>query len=186
MSALSKVVVEEFCKLCDWSYQVWLTHRELFDDNPRAVELQASSGADALQRVCVISHEYSLLQIAKLHDRAITSGKLTLGIDYIMTYGGWSATILAQLAKLADQLNQFQRGLREARNMALSHNDLAAILSSTVLGAFAKDDDIKYFETLQEFVNLVHAEVIGGPWPFDDLVTNDVSALMAMISRERE
>ena len=186
MSALSKVVAEEFCKLCDWSYQVWLNHRALFDNNPRAAELKSSSGADALNRLRIISHEYSLLQIAKLHDRAITSGKLTLGIDFIITYGGWSAPILAKLTNLADQLNQFERGLREARNMALSHNDLAAILSGTVLGAFAKDDDIKYFDTLQEFVNLVHAEVVGGPWPFDDLVTNDVSALMSMVSHERE
>ena len=49
MSALSKVVAEEFCKLCDWSYQVWLNHRALFDNNPRAAELKSSSGADALK-----------------------------------------------------------------------------------------------------------------------------------------
>ena len=181
MSALSRIVAEEFCGLCDWAYQVWRNHRALFDDNPRAAELQASRGARALKRLNTISHEYSLLQIAKLHDRAVTSGKLTLGIDYVVTYGGWSEPLLTKLITLASQLNKFEQGLHGARNRALSHNDLAAILSGKILGAFEKDEDIKYFDTLQEFVNLVHDEVIGGPRPFNAYATNDVAALMAMV-----
>lgn len=181
MSALSRLVVEEFCKLCDWSFQVWLNHRELFDGNPRAAELQKSMGAEALSRLRTVSHEYTLHQIAKLHDRAVISGEVTLGIDYIVRYGGWNQPVLAKLTELADKLNQFAKGLRAVRNKALSHNDLAAILSGSVLGEFAEDEDVKYFEVLQEFVNVVHAEVIGGPSPFDDLVKNDVAALMAMI-----
>lgn len=181
MSALSNIVVEEFCDLCDWAFQVWQNHRALFDDNPRAAELQSSSGARALKRLNTISHEYSLLQIAKLHDRAITHGKLTLGIDYIVTYGGWSEPILIKLTMLANKLNQFEKGLHEARNRALSHNDLAAILSGTVLGAFTKDEDIKYFETLQLFVNLVHDEVIGGPRPFTSSAKGDIVKLLTMV-----
>jgi hypothetical protein len=57
-SAHSPRIVEEFCKLCDWSFQVWLNHRELFDDNPRAAELQQSMAAHALTRLRNISHEY--------------------------------------------------------------------------------------------------------------------------------
>ena len=181
MPALSCRVVEEFCKLCDWSFQVWLNHRELFDDNPRASELQNSMGAEALSRLRIISHEYTLHQIAKLHDRAVVSSEVTLGVEYVVKYGGWDQPVLAKLTELANQLNQFARGLRALRNRALSHNDLAAILSSSVLGEFDKDEDIKYFKTLQEFVNVIHEEVIGGPAPFDDLVRNDVAALMAII-----
>ena len=181
MPALSRVVVEEFCKLCDWSFQVWLNHRELFDDNPRAADLQKSMGAEALSRLRTISHEYTLHQIAKLHDRAVVAGEVTLGIEYIVKYGGWNQPVLAKLTDLAGKLNEFAQGLRTVRNRALSHNDLAAILSGSVLGEFAEDEDVKYFNVLQEFVNVVHAEVIGGPSPFDDLVKNDVAALMAMI-----
>src|SRR2546422_7432739 len=181
MSALSRRVVEEFCKLCDWSFQVWLNHRELFDDNPRAVKLQQSMGAEALSRLRTISHEYTLHQIAKLHDPAVVSGEVTLGVEYILKYDGWDQPTLAKLTDLASKLNQFARGLRAVRNKALSHNDLTAILSGTVLGEFEKDEDVKYFEALQEFVDLVHAEVIGGPAPLDDLVRNDVAALMAII-----
>lgn len=181
MSALSRPIVEEFCKLCDWSFQVWLNYRELFDDNSRALELQKSIGAEALARLRTICHEYTLHQIAKLHDSAVVSGQITLGIEYIVKYGGWDQQVLVKLTALANQLNGFARGLRSVRNKVLSHNDLAAILSGLVLGEFAKDEDIKYFEVLQEFVNVVHSEVIGGPAPFDDLVKNDVAALMAII-----
>jgi AbiU2 len=181
MTAHSAQVTEEFCKLCDWAYQVWLNHREMFDDNPRAEELQRSMGADALARLRTISHEYTLLQIAKLHDRVVVAGQVTLGIEYMVKYGAWGPVTAAKLGQLADELNGFAKGLLTVRNKALSHNDLAAVLSGATLGEFERDQDIQYFATLQQFADVVHGEVIGGPCPFDDLVKNDVVALMAMV-----
>lgn len=181
MTAHSAQVTQEFCKLCGWAYQAWLNHRSMFDDNPRAEELQKSMAADALARLRTISHEYTLLQIAKLHDPVVVAGQVTLGIEYMVKYGAWDAATSATLGQLTEKLNNFAKGLRTVRNKALSHNDLAAILSSATLGEFEKDEDIQYFATLQQFVDVVHGEVIGGPWPFDDLVKNDVVALMAMI-----
>lgn len=181
MAAHSRRVTEEFCKLCDLAYEAWLNHRELFDENPRALELQKSIAADALERLRKISHEYTLLQIAKLHDPVVVAGQITLGVEYMVKYGAWHTQIATKLVKLAERLNAFASGLRTVRNKALSHNDLAAVLSGEALGNFAKGDDIEYFNTLQEFVNEVHAEVIGGPWPFNDLVKNDAAHLMAVI-----
>lgn len=181
MTAHSAYVVEEFCKLCDWTYQVWFNHRELFDNNPRAVELQASIAADALSRLSTISHEYALLQVTKLHDPVVVSGQVTLGIEYIVKYGAWTPEMAEKLAQLAEKLNKFAEGLRRVRNKALSHNDLAAILSRETLGGFEEGVDIQYFNVLQEFVNEVHAEVIGGLWPFNDLVKNEVAHFMAAL-----
>jgi hypothetical protein len=180
-TAHSVQVTLEFCKLCDWAYQAWLNHREMFDDNPRAEELQKSMGADALARLRTVSHEYILLQIAKLHDPVVVAGQVTLGIEYMVKYGAWSAETAAKLDQLTEKLDGFAKNLRTVRNKALSHNDLAAILSGATLGEFKRDEDIQYFATLQEFVDVVHAEVIGGRCPFDDLVKNDVVALMAMV-----
>lgn len=181
MTAHSTQVTQEFCKLCDWAYQVWLNHREMFDDNPRAEELQRSMGADALARLRTISHEYTLLQIAKLHDRVVVAGQVTLGIEYMVKYGAWGTETATKLGLLDKKLNGFAEGLRTVRNKALSHNDLAAVLSGATLGEFERDEDIQYFATLQQFVDIVHEEVIGGPWPFDDLVKNDVAAFLAMV-----
>lgn len=181
MSALSASVVVEFCKLCGWAYETWLNHRELFDQNPRAAELQKSWAGDAMARLSVISQEYALLQVVKLHDRAVVSGNVTLGIDYVLTYGGWPNSVRTHLEALAAELNAFASQLRDARNKSLSHNDLAAIVAGATLGAFTNGADEKYFKVLQEFVNTVHNQVIGGPWPFDDLVENDAGAFLATI-----
>jgi AbiU2 len=181
MAALSEPVVVEFCKLCGWAYETWLNHRELFDENARAEELQKSFAGDALARLSVISQEYSLLQVAKLHDSAVVSGKITLSIDYVVNYGAWSASVRSQLEALQTKLNAFGSQLRGARNKSLSHNDFAAVVSGATLGAFQKGDDEAYFQTLQDFVNIVHSEVVGGQWPFNDLVKNDVAAFLAVL-----
>ncbi len=183
MSALSKCVVVEFCKLCDWAYETWLHHRELFDNNPRAQELKQSFAGDELARLSIISQEYSLLQIVKLHDRAVVSGKITLSLEYIMDYGAWSDATKQKLEPLYKKLNDFANQLRGARNKLLSHNDLATILGGATLGAFTKGDDEIYFQNLQEFVNIIHEEIVGAPWPdFNNLAKNDVAAFLNLIS----
>ena len=181
MPALSGAVVVDFCNVCNWAHEVWLNHLELFDNNPRMAELDKSLAADELNRLFTISQEYSLLQIVKLHDKAVMNGNITIGIDYILTYGRWSDSVRDHLEKLAKELNGFADQLRGVRNKILSHNDLATIIANAKLGEFSKGDDEKYFKALEEFVNTVHEEVVGDPWSFDDLVKNDVAAFLTTI-----
>ena len=181
MHALPASVVVEFCKLCDRAHEVWLNHRELFDNNQRAAELTNSFAGEELERLSIISQEYSLLQIAKLHDKAVMNGNVTLGIDYVLTYGGWSNSVRNHLNELAEELKGFASQLRDARNKSLSHNDLATIVAGATLGEFADGADEEYFKALKEFVNTVHDQVVGGPWPFNDLVRGDVAAFLDTI-----
>jgi hypothetical protein len=90
-----------------------------------------------LKRLLIISHEYSLLQIIKLHDKAVMNGNITLGIDYVLAYGGWSDSVRDRLEVLAKELNGFASQLRGVRNKILSHNDLPTILAGAKLGMFA-------------------------------------------------
>ena len=181
MSALSARVVEEFYRFCNWAYEVWLTHRGLFDNNPRAEDLKNSFANDAMARLSEITQEYLLHQIAKLHDPAVQAGQVNLGIEYIVKFGAWSPAVLAELEQLQVKLNGFAQSLRGARNKILSHNDLVTILSGSTLGAFPAGADCAYFDSLQEFVNKVHSDVIGGPAPFNDLVSNDIAGLLGML-----
>ena len=57
MHVLSAHVVVEFCKLCDWAHEVWLNHRELFDNNPRTTELMNSFAGEELSRLSIISKD---------------------------------------------------------------------------------------------------------------------------------
>jgi hypothetical protein len=180
-SALSASVVLEFCNLCQWTYEVWLNHLELFDGNPRLTGPRNSYAKKELNRLSIISQEYGLLQLFKPHDKAVMNGNITLGIDYMLKYGGWSNSLRPRLEALAKELNDFANQLRSARNKILSHHDLETIVAGASLGKFAKGDDEKYFKTLQKFVNMVHGEVIGGPWPFSNQVKNDVTAFLIRI-----
>lgn len=180
--ALSASVVLEFCNLCNRAHELWLNHLELFDNNPRNTELMESIARPEWVRLSIISQEYSLLQVVKLHDNAVMNGNITLGIDYVLTYGGWSDSVRPRLEKLAKELSRFADPLRRGvRNKILSHYDLATILADAPLGGFDKGADEKYFKDLQEFVNIVHGEVIGGPLPFCNLVKNDIAYFLRTI-----
>ena len=181
MHALSACVVMDFCTLCDKAHEYWLNHLELFDNNPRNTELMESIARPEWVRLSVISQEYSLLQVVKLHDNAVMNGNITLGIDYVLTYGGWSDSVRPHLEELAKELGDFAKQLRGVRNKILSHYDLASILADAPLGGFAEGADEKYFKDLQEFVNIVHGEVIGGPLPFCNLVKNDIAYFLRTI-----
>ena len=126
-------------------------------------------------RLSIISQEYSLLQVFKLHDKAVMNGNITLGIDYVLVYGDWSDSVRSRLKRLATELGSFAEKLQGARNKILSHYDLRTILAEAQLGSFPIGDDKKYFEGLQEFVNIVHDQVVGGPYPFNNFVKNDIA-----------
>jgi hypothetical protein len=175
MHAHSRLVVEQFCALCDKAHEYWLNHLELFDKNPRNDELLESTARNEWIRLSIISHEYLLLQVRKLHDRAVTSGKITLGIDYMLKYGGWSDSVRYRLMELSEELDGLADKLEDVRNKILSHNDLATIVAGATLGEFGEGADEKYFEALQEFVNIVHDQVAGGPYPFNNFVRNDIA-----------
>ena len=173
--ANTPLVVEQFWVLCNKAHEYWLNHLGLFDNNPRNAESMKSVAKEEWMRLSVISHEYSLLQIIKLHDPAIMNGNITLGIDYMVRYGSWREPVRLRLEELKVELDSFAKKVRGARNKILSHNDLSTIVAGTTLGDFDERADEKYFESLQEFVNVVHGEVIGGPYPFCSLVRGDVA-----------
>jgi len=181
MHALSAPAVKEFCNLCNRAHELWLNHLELFDNNQRNAELMKSIASREWERLSVISQEYSLLQVIKLHDKAVVNGNITLGIDYVLKYGGWPDSVRDRLEALEKELDGFASQLRSVRNKILSHYDLATILAAATLGGFAKGDDVKYFEDLQEFVNIVREQVVGGPYPFSNNVINDIAYFLRTI-----
>ena len=182
MAAISARVVEEFCGLCNSAYQASLVHRTLFDENVAADRICASAMGHGYGKLSEITQEHALLQIAKLHDPAVMGGKITLGINYVLTYGGWNFETQGKLAGLAIQLDGFAKQLKAARNQTLAHNDLAAVLAGGTLGAFAQDEDQKYFCVLAEFAELVSREVLGHGFSYERHVGIGISALAATLS----
>lgn len=171
----------EFHALCNHAYDAWITHRTLFDDNPRVAELEEHGMAPFFSRLFSITQEYSLHQICKLHDRAEQMGRTNLTLDYVVRFGPWNATTATVLANQKDQLDKFAANLRTLRNRALSHNDVDAILCGGPLGSFPADADKAYFAELEQFVNTAHEAAFGGPMPFHVMAEGDVFMFLKRI-----
>jgi len=131
-----------------------------------------------LERLSKITQEYALLQVVKLHDPAVQKNSINLTLEYVITYGGWDAETLSRLKELYTKLESLAKKIRPARHKLLSHNDLESILSSAVLGSFQEGADNEYYKALQEFVNIIHIDTYGRPYPFDETVKKDVQSIL--------
>ena len=174
MKGLSRETIEEFCKLCNWAYEVWFTRRKLFDDNPEVNKLMVSQSRDFFVRLSEITLDYAFLQVMKLHDPSVIGKDINLTIEYIVEYGAWDQQTRIELNKLVSKLNELKEQIKPARNKIICHNDLKTILRNKSLGEFKNNGDMEYFETLQEFVNIVNGDV----YPFNDLAKADVEIFL--------
>lgn len=77
-----------FCQACDWAYQAWVTHKYLFDLNDKKAETLAKAVAFT-ERLSTITQEYSLQQIAKLHDPGEQGKSRNLSVDFVVRFGEW-------------------------------------------------------------------------------------------------
>jgi len=160
-------VIEQFWKICHWTYEVWTTHRMLFDDNRNKTLLRKSKYGPFFTTLNHITHEYALLQLAKLHDPAGQKGNRNLGLEFIRAYGRWEKPKAKQLKGLHLKLNGLYEKIKPARDRILCHNDYQTFLRNRGLGKFPKNADREYFDTLKEFVSagpLLDARVWIASW----------------------
>jgi hypothetical protein len=181
MKGLSNDLAVEFCEYCNIAYVNWVTFSTLFPENFGHNQVKSPAAARALHVVNVAFHEQFLHSICKLHDPAIQQNQINLGIDFVVRFGGWEPNTMNELMRLKVLLDTFADKLRSARNKILSHNDLERILSGTRLGAFVGGEDVKYFENLEIFVNIVHQNTKGGDLPFNRAAKAEAEALHALI-----
>lgn len=181
MNPISPDVAKQFCELCNWAYECWVTHKRLFDENVKT-ETTIDRAKYFTSRLSVITQEYSLLQICKLHDPAIQKSAVNITIDYIVRFGDWGADT-SEINQHALRLAALFDKLKSARNKVLAHNDLEAIMGAAALGGFPEGLDDEYFAALQELVNAVHEKWLGGPYLFNDLAGADVEEFLYVLEK---
>jgi hypothetical protein len=182
MNPISGDVAKKFCELCNWAYECWLTHKLLFDENDRT-ERTIGKCKYFTARLSIITHEYGLLQLCKLHDPAIRGNSLNITIDYIVRFGKWGPDA-KRIQGIVSRLTILFEKLKSARNKLLAHNDLETLMDEgAVLGKFPQGLDDEYFSTLQELVNEVNEKWFGGPYPFNDLARADVYEFLQVLEK---
>jgi len=177
--AISKDTAIKFCELCNWVYETWVTHKRLFDDN-KTPENNIGKSPWLTNRLSIITQEYSLQQIAKLHDPAIQGNSLNLTVDYMIRFGEWGERA-EDIKRIQNKLQGLWERLKPARNKALAHNDLETLMTDAALGSFPQGAGEDYFAALQALVNEVHEKWVGGPYPFNDLARADVEEFLALL-----
>lgn len=185
-SALSDRVVVEFHGVCNHAFGAWQLRRTLFDDNPRIAEFESEPTAPFFKWIGDITHDYILLQLAKLHDPAVQSGRCNLSLAFVIQYGGWDSETRQELERMVAELAKLAELIRPARNRIVSHFDLESILEGKPLGAFRENADQEYFKILEEFVNLVHDKTVGGPRPFCIMAKGDAGMFLTRFYRAAE
>jgi len=181
MNPISGDVAKKFCELCDWAYECWLTHKRLFEENDRT-ERTIGKAKYFTARLSIITQEYVLLQICKLHDPAIQGNSLNITIDYIARFGEWGSDA-KRIQSIVSRLTTLFERIKSARNKVLAHHDLETLMDATILGKFSHGLDDEYFSALQEFVNEVSGKWLDGQYPFNDLAGADVDEFLHVLER---
>lgn len=180
MANMNQDIANKFCDAANWAFVVWITRRTLFEGNKDIATTLGKSPAFC-ERLSIITQEYALLQIAKLHDNAKLGKSRNLSIDYMVKFGDWGKK-KPEMERLAARLSDFWNKIATVRNKVLAHNDLDAMLTNELLGMFDDGEDEEYFKALQEFVDIVHDEWCGGgPRTFDDLAEMDTKEFLDLI-----
>ena len=128
MAVMTEEIALKFCELCNWVYESWITHKALFENNENK-EDNIGRCVYFTSRLSIVTQEYSLQQIAKLHDRAVQRASTNLTIDYVITFGKWGER-KEEVEGIAARLSGLKERIIPARNKILSHNDLPTILEN--------------------------------------------------------
>jgi len=101
--------------------------------------------------------EYFILASANITDRPRTFGKHeNFTIANLLETIDWPKTVYKELSRLNGVTQDFHDSIIDARNKLLAHFDKSTFLSDTTLGKFAKGEDKRFIETLEEMCNLFH------------------------------
>ena len=181
---MNRDIALQFCKVCCWAYQAWVTTKYLFDLNDKKADTIEKATA-FFSRLLPITQEYSLQQIAKLHDPAEQKNDRNVSIEFVVKFGEWGDKE-AEIKVIEARLVKLWGHLKPARNKLLAHNDLEALLANEALGGFPKGEDDLYFAALQELADEVHDRWgDGGPYPFDDLAKADVCEFLHVLEKSQ-
>jgi len=181
MNTVSKDVAEKFCELCDWAHECWLTHQRLFDENNRK-EKTIEKAANFTLRLSIITQEYFLLEICKLHDPPVQGSSKNVTINYIEKFGNWGSDIKT-IQNIVSRLDILFEKIKPARDKLLAHNDLKTHMEKATLGEFPEGLDKEYFLALQELADKVNKKWFCGLDIFNDEAGKDVDKFLEILEK---
>ena len=178
-----KVVMEEFCTICE---RVWMDHDlylSLFS-NGRDLALYTQTAPMCFQDLNGILIEHLIIQFCKLTDPAQTGKFPNLTTNFVMNELPWPADVQKALREVNDRLMTFRKHIEPARNKRAAHTDMTAQITALGdLGQFPKGDDAKFLADLQTFVDIAHQHLNGAPRPIHPGAATDTHQLIRALGK---
>lgn len=167
---------EAFCDLCQWIYECWATHKNLFECLPDLLEDQRgvsiedfaeSSYGQSLACLNEISMEYVILKIATLHDPARQGGNENLSINFFVEQEElWSEQEQSEIQEIASELGDLYQKIKDLRDKILVHNDRSVFAKGQSLGGFLEGEDESYFLSLGRLCTIIWSRLSSCSWPY--------------------
>ncbi|HRR21129.1 MAG TPA: hypothetical protein P5553_06925, partial [Desulfomonilia bacterium] len=110
-----------------------------------------------------ILKEYSLLQIAKMHDPVSSCGHENHSFQKLISY--YHAEKDPIIINFFEDNKEFITVVLNARNKTIAHSDLETVRSKTTWGIFTDGEDEKYFLGLHKAVDYLYGKAGIGPFP---------------------
>lgn len=153
-----------FCDVCQYVYDGWVTHKNIFDDLSSLLQNEKGIPARDFLKTPIGScfHTISnnlgdniIMEIAKLHDPARIGNNENLTIDLFIKHVEWSDVEKPRIECLEEQLSKFYGHIKEARNKILAHRAREVFRNQITLGGFAEGADEDYFQSLGELCTMI-------------------------------
>ncbi|GAA5002894.1 hypothetical protein FNZ56_08565 [Pseudoluteimonas lycopersici] len=176
--------VDAFWRICNQAYELWRFQQAL-ENNPSLPTLLSNQWLGwSLARIQGVLIDETLLQIARLHDRAKFGQRYNLCIEFMVSFGKWPAETKKALEGLKQSLDELASHLLDARKWLLAHNDRETHREDATLGFCSSGTYETYFLRLQDFVNTIDLATNGsGIRPFVEITGNDMDGMIGILMR---
>jgi len=159
-------VLHGFYDLCVEARSDFDLYRSLFEDDPTSTELCVNYAPYFFNDFSRIITRALVLHACKLTDPARTKGQPNLTTNYILEDLQWPNDVKDELNRLNDRLMVFRDKVKAARNKRIAHADLhSQVQHLEAMGTFDMGEDVKFFEDLENFVQVAFRHVQGDPVP---------------------
>lgn len=176
VSQVTRIDAKAFCDLCQWIYECWATHKNLFECLPDLLEDQRGVSIEgfvesyygqSLAYLNEISMEYVILKIATLHDPAMQGGNENLSINFFVEQEElWSEQEKSEIQDIVTELTELYQKINDLRNKLLVHNDRLVFAKGQSLGGFPEGEDESYFLSLGKLCTIIWRRFPSHGWPY--------------------
>ncbi|MEN6624519.1 MAG: hypothetical protein ABFD50_23595 [Smithella sp.] len=150
-------ILINFGAQCIWAWEVFRFAKKYCNNE----SIIGWCGLDAC--LATILKEYSLLQIAKMHDPASSCGYENHSFHKVSSL--YHADNDPIIIDFLEANKEFIGSIRDARKKTIAHSDLETVRTNAIWGAFPDGADDKYFSGLHAAVEYLYGKAGIGPFP---------------------